>query len=108
MAIYELTLNGITDKPFKITFEDNEKTKKKLEKLTHMSNIVNELDALLPDNYRELDILKQADLDRKLEYLTGIKVDKATTEYYGAVMSLLHPKLALVSKGTTKVEQDEW
>lgn len=90
MAIYELTFNGISDNPFRITFEADDENEKQLALLTCFSEIL--------DKANELQLrYNSAGHHWSVNDISGVDQALIEEKFYEAIGRFLKPKLELIS-----------
>lgn len=100
MASYELTLHGISEKPFKITFKANRENADALETLNQFSEIV-EKALKLQSKYNGFGYLDG--MDKTFGVNPYEMKEKLSREY----IKLLRPEIKLVSSGVINDKQEE-
>lgn len=100
MASYELTLHGISEKPFKITFKANRENADVLDALNQFTEIVDRA-------------LKLQSTYNGFRYFNGVDKTFGVNPYemreklYREYIKLLRPEIKLVSSGVINDKQEE-
>lgn len=100
MASYELTLHGISEKPFKITFKANRENADVLDTLNQFSEIVD----------RALKLQSKFNCFRYFDGMSktyGVNPYEMREKLYREYIKLLRPEIKLVSSGVINDKQEE-
>lgn len=100
MASYELTLHGISEKPFKITFKANRENADVLDNLNQFSEIVDKA-LKLQSTYNSFGYFNG--MDKAL----GVNPYEMREKLYREYIRLLSPEIKMVSPGVINDKQEE-